>query len=207
MRPTRQRLGAGLALALLVAACVDRSAPAPDCAFDYDQIKADEMSDLAKGDIVVGRFVRQEATIDTLFDHERADFERYQAILASRERPVDPLDLAILDGALARLADEELWDRQDDRDCDEGDGTFSLYCALYYASVDYLGRYEHRRTVMQEVRFAIEDVSDGRAFEHRLMDFNNLPDTSLADVREVLGMARDRVATRLAAQDECEIEY
>jgi hypothetical protein len=191
----------------MVAACVDRGAPPSACAYDYDRIKADEMAAIARGDAVVGRLRHREATIDTLFEQEVQELERYEAILSSRERPVDALDLAILDNALTRLADSELWDRNDDRDCAEDDETVSLFCALYFASIDYLGEYQHRRTVMQEVRFAIEDVSAGREYEHRLMDFNNLPETSLADVREVLGMARDRVAARIASQAACELEY
>ena len=53
---------------------------------------------------------------------------------------------------------------------------------------------------LQEVRFAIEDVTGGREFEHRLMDFNNLPETTFEDVKEVLAVARRRVAARLEAE-------
>ncbi|MEO1202385.1 MAG: hypothetical protein AAFX10_06745 [Pseudomonadota bacterium] len=207
MTATRQRLLASLAAASLLVACADRSAPPSDCAYDYDGIKADEMAAIERGETVAGRLLRREATLDTLFDQERAELERFQAILASRERPVDALDLALLDNALSRLRDVERWDRDDDRSCAEDDETVSLYCALFFASIDYLGEYQHRRTAMQEVRFAIEDVSGGREFEHRLMDFNNLPETTLGDVRGVLGMARERVAARLAAQADCELEY
>jgi len=56
---------------------------------------------------------------------------------------------------------------------------------------------DHRRVALQEVRFAIEEVSGGREFEHRLMDFNNLAETSIGDVRKVLAIARSRVAERL----------
>jgi len=60
-----------------------------------------------------------------------------------------------------------------------------------------LGNYDHRRVALQEVRFAIEEVSGGREFEHRLMDFNNLPQTRFADIKRVLAIARERVAARL----------
>lgn len=42
----------------------------------------------------------------------------------------------------------------------------SLFCALHQASVDVTGEYDHRRPAMQEVRFALEDATGGRAFEH-----------------------------------------
>ena len=195
------------ALALLGAACGEGESTTIDCAIDYDAQKAEEMAAIERGMVVLRRIAHQAAALDTLFDDERAALERAQAILASRERPVDALDVSLLDGALARLNLESRWDRADDRVCEDGDETFSLFCALYFASEDYLGHYEHRRTAIQEVRFAIEDATGGREFEHRLMDYNNDPDTTLEDVRAVIRVARDRVAYRLAKQAECSIEY
>jgi hypothetical protein len=75
--------------------------------------------------------------------------------------------------------------------------TYSLFCALHKSSVEVLGTYDHRRAALQEVRFSIEAVTKGREFEHRLMDFNNLPETTLADVQRVLDMAVDKVQERL----------
>ncbi len=59
------------------------------------------------------------------------------------------------------------------------------------------GAYEHRRAALQAVRFAIEDATGGRAFEHRLRDFNNLAGTSHDDIGQVLRTARERVGSRL----------
>ena len=53
-----------------------------------------------------------------------------------------------------------MWDRADDRICEDGDETFSLYCALKFATIDEVGEYQHRRTALQEVRFALEDLSE-----------------------------------------------
>jgi hypothetical protein len=60
-----------------------------------------------------------------------------------------------------------------------------------------LGAYDHRRAALQEVRFAVEDATRGRDFEHRLRDFNNLQTTQLADIKDVLRVATDRVTSRL----------
>ncbi|MEP7273354.1 MAG: hypothetical protein ABI882_17780, partial [Acidobacteriota bacterium] len=70
-------------------------------------------------------------------------------------------------------------------------------CALQRASVDILGKYDHRRVALQEVRFAVEDATRGRQFEHRLRDFNNLPETQFVDVKKILRVATDRVKSRL----------
>lgn len=115
-----------------------------------------------------------------------------------RDQPVTAQDLAILDGASAKLVDDAHWNRRDDRECPAHATSWSLFCALHDASIEVLGRYEHRRAALQEVRFVVEEVTRGQAFEHRLMDYNNLPTTTLAGVRRVLATARDRVAARLA---------
>ena len=60
--------------------------------------------------------------------------------------------------------------------------------------------YDHRRVALQEVRFAVEDATRGRDFEHRLRDFNNLPTTRLVDISKVLQVATDRVKSRLKSK-------
>ncbi len=115
--------------------------------------------------------------------------------------PVTAEDLRILARADALLKDESVWNRQDDRECqdDEAAGKRSLFCALQKACIDVLGHYEHRRAALQEVRFAVEDATRGRNFEHRLRDFNNLPETRFDDIKRVLRVATERVTSRLKA--------
>ena len=119
----------------------------------------------------------------------------------ARDRPVTVDDVRILVRTSELLAQESAWNRSDDRQCqdDEASGRRSLFCALQAASIEVLGRYDHRRVALQEVRFAIQEATRGREFEHRLMEFNNLPETSLSDMQAVLKIARDRVEARLAA--------
>ena len=121
--------------------------------------------------------------------------------LAQQDLPVSAEDLRILARADALLKDESVWNRQDDRECqdDEAAGKRSLFCALQKACIDVLGHYEHRRAALQEVRFAVEDATRGRNFEHRLRDFNNLPETRFDDIKRVLRVATERVTSRLKA--------
>lgn len=116
----------------------------------------------------------------------------------NRDQPVAVADLRILDRADALLGSESDWNRNDTRECPPAAARLSLFCALHKASIDVLGAYDHRRAALQEVRFAIEDVSGGREFEHRLMDFNNLPGTSFRDIKRVISIARGKVSARLA---------
>ena len=121
------------------------------------------------------------------------------AELEQRDRPVTNDDVRILQRADELLKDESVWNRKDDRECadDEATGRRSLFCALQKACIDVLGAYDHRRVALQEVRFAVEDATRGKDFEHRLRDFNNLSTTRLADVKKVLQVATDRLKSRL----------
>lgn len=116
-----------------------------------------------------------------------------------RDQPVTSDDLRILLRANELLKDESVWNRNDDRTCDddEATGKRSLFCALQKACIEVLGKYEHRRAALQEVRFAVEEATVGRDFEHRLRDFNNLPETRLADIKKVIQVATDRVKSRM----------
>jgi hypothetical protein len=105
-------------------------------------------------------------------------------------------DIRVLDRASELLTDESRWNRQDTRECLPQAQTISLFCGLHAASIEVLGRYDHRRAALEEVRLAIEELSNGRTFEHRLMDFNNLPATTFSDIKQVLAMARAKIAAR-----------
>ena len=121
------------------------------------------------------------------------------AELERRDQPVTNDDLRILSRADELLKDESVWNRKDDRECDddEATGKRSLFCALQKACIDVLGAYDHRRVALQEVRFAVADATRGQEFEHRLRDFNNLPTTRLSDIKDVLRVATTRVKSRL----------
>ena len=116
-----------------------------------------------------------------------------------RPRPVTTDDLRILEKADALLKDESGWNRSDDRACDDdrAAGKFSLFCALETACTEVLGEYDHRRPALQEVRVVVEEATQQRRFEHRLMDFNNLPETRFDDIKRVLRTSAQRVAARL----------
>jgi len=108
-------------------------------------------------------------------------------------------DLKIIRRADSLLKDKSVWSKQDDRRCDDdiAAGKFSLYCALYKASVDVAGEYVHRRPAMQVVRFTLEKYESGRVKEHRLMDWNNHPDTNFEEVKKLLKESIEEVSKKL----------
>ena len=134
---------------------------------------------------------------------------RQRFAIESRDQPATADDLRILRRADALLGDASVWNRHDDRACDddEASGTRSLFCALQKADLEILGEYQHRNVALQEVRFAIQDATRDQqmairalrrfSLPHRLMDFNNLPETRFEDVKQVLRVASERVLARL----------
>jgi len=106
----------------------------------------------------------------------------------NRDLKFDSLDLKIIEQADSILSDQSKWNKQDDRECNDdiANGRYSLFCSLYKASVDVLGEYVHRRAGMQILRFTLEKHENGRVRNHRLMDWNNHPDTSFEELKKVL---------------------
>jgi len=128
------------------------------------------------------------------------DFSKSSDDLERRDQPVTAEDLRILQRADAILSSAAVWNRHDTRVCKPTDKSWSLFCAMEKASLDVLGEYRHREVALQEVRFAVEDATRGIEFEHRMMDYNNLPTTRFEDVNKILATATRRVADRLASQ-------
>ena len=140
-----------------------------------------------------------------------ASWARQQMAVESRDQAVTEDDLRILQRADSLLKDVSVWNRDDDRACDDDEaaGKWSLFCALQKADREILGEYQHRNVALQEVRFAVQDATRDRQTEmvdralrqfslpHRLMDFNNLPETRFEDVKQVLRVATERVGARL----------
>jgi len=65
--------------------------------------------------------------------------------------PVSETDIEILERAKQILAGQEQRNQSGDRNCDDdiAAGKFSVFCALYSASIEITGVCRHRRPVMQ----------------------------------------------------------
>jgi len=112
--------------------------------------------------------------------------------------PVTKDDVRIVQRARQILSSPEKWNRADNRVCPVEAKTFSLYCALEKATNEVSGSFEHRGAAMQEARFVIEDVApDWKKYNHRLMDYNNDPKTTFADIQKVFALLEGRIAKRL----------
>jgi hypothetical protein len=117
-----------------------------------------------------------------------------------RNMEVTKQDEQILLRAEELLKDESQWNRQDERYCvdDEKTGKRSLFCALHEATVEVLGSYQHRQAALEFVRLVIMELTPDAAYSHRLMDYNNDPSTTLADIQKVLETALAEVRSKMA---------
>jgi hypothetical protein len=113
---------------------------------------------------------------------------------ASRQMRPNADDLAIIDRALVLLPNNGVWNKSDNRECPAGQVKLSLFCALMQANTEIAGGVHYRQPAMQAVREELNLVDAARIKTHRIMDYNNHPDTTLAEVHALLRRARDRVA-------------
>jgi hypothetical protein len=110
---------------------------------------------------------------------------------------VTTADLQIVQRARALLSSPKKWNRADNRKCPDGAKTLSLYCALENATTEVGKKFEHRGAALQEVRFVIDEIATDRNYDHRLMDYNNDPTTSFADIQDVLRVTESLIRLRL----------
>jgi hypothetical protein len=115
--------------------------------------------------------------------------------------PATQADLQIIRRARRLLDSPTKWNRADNRKCPADAKTFSLYCALEMATVEVGQAFEHRGAALQEMRFVIDEITAARNYDHRLMDYNNDPTTTFADVQEIFRITESLLALRLKAEE------
>lgn len=117
--------------------------------------------------------------------------------------PVSETDIRIVERASEILNSPAKWNRKDNRECPADEKTFSLYCALEVATQEISKNFEHRGAAMQQARFVIDDdLAKGNHYEHRLMNYNNDPNTTFADVQKFFTLLEGRIRKKLAEQSK-----
>ena len=122
----------------------------------------------------------------------------------SNVRPlVTRTDVRIVRRAKKILRSPSTWNRADTRICPPDAKIFSLYCALEKATGEEKEEFRHRSAAMQEARFVIDDIAPNRKnYQHRLMDYNNDPSTTFADIKTFFHLLEERISKRLAEQSK-----
>ena len=118
------------------------------------------------------------------------------AIDAGRQLPPTSDDLKIIQRALQLLSDTSMWNKNDDRNCPPNPQRWSLFCALMQATTEVSGGVHYRQPALQAVREVLNEVGGNRVSKHRLMDYNNHPDTTLAEIHDLLRTSQSRLERR-----------
>src|SRR5215831_14945759 len=107
-------------------------------------------------------------------------------------------DTMIVSRAEQLLAAPGMWNRHDTDasaavNCPEGAATVSVRCALRKASFDVIGEYDGGGVLMREARALIDSLPHAR-YNARLIDYNNDPARTFAEVGEYFRLLKGRLA-------------
>jgi hypothetical protein len=109
-------------------------------------------------------------------------------------------DIAIIARAIQMLPSDEVWNKNDNRQCPSGQPKISMFCALQNATTEISGGIHYRQPALQAVREVLNTVDPKRIKTHRIMDFNNHPDTTLAEIHDLLKQAQSKVERDILAR-------
>jgi hypothetical protein len=122
----------------------------------------------------------------------RGSTMRFQIDTAKEIAP-NALDRGILVRAAQIISSDSVWNRADNRKCPATATKWSIYCAVEQAQIEVAGGFHHRRPAGELVRKIVDERAKMRNYNHRMMDYNNDPTTTLADVRSLFAEALARI--------------
>jgi hypothetical protein len=91
------------------------------------------------------------------------------------------------------LSSPSKWDRASSQSCAPDAQTFGLYCAFEKASTEVNGKFDGGGAAIDETRSLI----DQKRYPARLVDYNNDPSVTLADLQKLLQLVEDRLTKQL----------
>lgn len=113
----------------------------------------------------------------------------------------DTQDLEILQRADALITEPSKWNRKHEGECDDNtsNDSYSLHCALVKASEEVVGVWEDepRRPAIRMLRLTLNKYQNRRFKGKPLRDWNNHPDTTFEEVKQVLKESIDEVKKQL----------
>ena len=115
---------------------------------------------------------------------------------------VSETDISILKKAKEIILSKDSRNLKGDRSCDDDieTGNFSLYCSVYYASIEVDGVYRHRRPAMQALRREMVKRYPGD-YVHRIRDINNNPKITNQELVDILDSVINDLTHELKKND------
>jgi hypothetical protein len=106
------------------------------------------------------------------------------------------VDLKIVDRAREILGSPAKWSKTDGQECPAGQKTLGIFCAFKQASEETIGEWDEVAPFMREARQLVDSLAK-RKYNARLVDYNNDPDVSFADLQSFFRILRDRLSKRV----------
>lgn len=108
--------------------------------------------------------------------------------------PLTSAEIRIMKRVREILDSPSEWNRASSQECPPDAKTFGLYCAFEKASTEVKGSFDGGGAAIDEVRTLI----DHKKYPARLVDYNNDPAVTFADLQKLLQLVEDRLVKQLA---------
>jgi hypothetical protein len=114
----------------------------------------------------------------------------------SQAKPaVNKTDIEIVKRARQILDSPTKWSRQETFNCMTDAKTFGLYCALAKATREITGAFDSNGAALREARRVIDETAPNyKSYKAKLVDFNNDPTTTFANIQNLLQLVEKRLA-------------
>ena len=113
----------------------------------------------------------------------------------------DTEDLEILKRAYALLSESSKWSKNHGNDCnnDNAAGIYSLGCSLRAASIEVVGKWEDypNSSAVRLIRLKLQQDGNRRYVKRVVREWNNHPDTTFEDVKNLLEECIEEVKKQL----------
>lgn len=116
---------------------------------------------------------------------------------------VTQADIEIVRKVEAILSSPAMWDRASTEHCQADAKTFGLYCAFEAASMAVTGKFDDGGAAMNEARLLISKTApNAPKYQARLIDYNNDPTVTFADVQQLLKKVETNLEKRAIPQGQ-----
>lgn len=124
---------------------------------------------------------------------------KVQPAVEQAKPAVTKADIEIAKRARQILDSLSKWNRSRSQDCPGDAKTFNLFCALARAATEINGAFDEAGTTIREARHVIDETApNAKSYQARLIDFNNDPTTTLADIQKLLQLVEERLTKQLS---------
>jgi hypothetical protein len=163
---------------------------------DYNNDPTTTFNDIQEVFGIVERLI----TLRLKNEHPTAVSGTAAPVAPSEIKPaVTEADIEIIKRARRFLDTPAKQNHSGSQNCPADATTLNLYCALVKAATEVTGTFDEQLPAIKEAKRAIvETAPNAKSYKARLIDFNNDPTVTFADVQKLLQLVEDRLTKQLS---------